>query len=424
MLEAQRRHTQECSRKRAAHKKKNGTPDPLPPLSPKELKSCECPLRVVGVDIRGKWHREALDTRDLFVAAERIRKLEMGEPLVAPLPDTEIEEAWEKYIGIIQAQRDVKDNSVQNSYNPIKHALIRFAKSKSVRMMNQTNDTFCDELVERWKDLGAATRVHYIQVVQDFFGVSASRGWIARDPSTQLVRPKRSRAKSTLPFDLRKEDPKLVESIPTWFSNRKQAGFSIWAQYRVTAAALMYTLRFTGLRMSDATLFEPRSLVKRIVEGREVYCYYLPKMEKTEEPVFIPIRPDVAEYIIAAPRITETYAFYDPEGTEGDKKQSEQHRKQWGTRFHQNALRYLEVASGVPHIHPQRFRDTFAVDLLSHGVDIRAVSRLLGHTDVATTLRYYEHWIPGDQLAAVKAMMKTWEHGDNVIEFGKHQRNA
>jgi integrase len=225
-----------------------------------------------------------------------------------------------------------------------------------------------------------------------------------------------------MPFDLENEDPKVVEAIPHWFDNRKQTGYSVWAKSPVTAAALMYTLRFTGLRMSDATLFEPRFLVNRVVEGREVYCYFLPKMEKTEAAVFIPIRPDVAEYIIAAPRITEKYAFYDPEGTNMDgtkdeQKRSEQHRKQWGTRFHQNALMYLEKVSGVPHIHPHRFRDTFAVDLLSHHVDIRAVSRLLGHTDVATTLRYYEHWIPGDQLAAVKAMMTTWEHGDNIIEF-------
>ena len=417
MLEAERRHTKECTRNRADHKRKNGTPEPLPPLSPKELKKCDCPLRVVGVDIRGKWHREALDTKDLFVAAERIRKLELGEPLAIPLPDMEIEQAWNNYIGIIQAQRDVKDNSVQNSYNPIKNALMRFAKLKGHTMMNQCNEAFCDGLVERWKGLGAATRVHYIQVLQDFFGVSASRTWIAKDPSTQLVRPKRSRTKSTMPFDLKSEDPKLIESIPNWFGDRKYTGSSIWAQNPVTAAALMYTLRFTGLRMSDATLFEPRSLVKRIVDGREVYCYFLPKMEKTEESVFIPVRPDVAQYIITAPRITEKYAFYDPEGTEGNKKKSEQHRKQWGTRFHQNALRYLEQVSGVAHIHPHRFRDTFAVDLLSHHVDIRAVSRFLGHTDVATTLRYYEHWIPGDQLAAVKAMMTTWEPGDNIIEF-------
>jgi site-specific recombinase XerD len=422
MLEAERRHTKECNQKRADHTKKSGIPDPVPPLTPKELKKCNCPLRVVGVDIRGKWHRESLDTRDLFVASERIRKLEMGEQLIAPFPDMAIEEAWGKYTGIIQAQRDVKDNSVQNSYGPVKNALLRFATSKGVTAMNQTSETFCDELVATWKTLGANTRHHYIQITQDFFRVAASREWIAKDPTTQLVRPKRTRNKSTLPYDLENEDPKLVAAIPTWFGTRDRLGHSVWAKHPLTAAALMYVLRFTGLRMSDATLFEPRSLVKRTVEGREVYCYYLSSQEKTDEPVFIPIRPDVAEYIIAAPRLTERYAFYDPEGTGGDKRKSEQHRKQWGTRFHQNALSYLETESGVTHVHPHRFRDTFAVDCLKHGVDIRAVSRLLGHKDVATTLRYYEHYLPGDQLAAVTAMMKTWTAGDNVIDFGKAKR--
>ncbi|MGD0773548.1 MAG: tyrosine-type recombinase/integrase [Candidatus Solibacter sp.] len=424
MLEAERRHTKECIQKRADHKRKNGKPDPLPPLSPKELKKCDCPLRVVGVDIRGNWHRESLDTRDLLVASERVRKLELGEPMVAPLPDMAIEEAWEKYTAIIQAQRDVKHNSIQNSYKPVKNSLMRFIASKGFSRMNQIDETACDELVGTWGDLQANTRHHYIQIVQDFFKVAASRFWTARNPSTQLVRPKRSRAKSTLPFDLETEDKKLVETIPVWFGNRQKDGFSGWAKNKVTAAALMYTLRFTGLRISDAILFEPRSLVKRIVEGREVYCYFLARQEKTEEPVFVPIRPDVAKYILAAPRLTEKYAFYDPEGTESDKRKSEQHRKEWGSRFHQNALRYLEKASGVPHVHAHRFRDTFAVDLLCHGVDIRAVSRLLGHTDIGTTLRYYEHWVPGDQLAAVKAMMKTWDAGDNVIEFGKAKKQA
>jgi integrase len=82
-------------------------------------------------------------------------------------------------------------------------------------------------------------------------------------------------------------------------------------------------------------------------------------------------------------------------------------------------VKYLEKLCGVNNIHPHRFRDTFAVDFLSKGGDIRQVSRLLGHKDVATTLRYYEHWIPSDQNKAIEAMMKTWEGGTpiNVIPF-------
>ena len=230
MLEAERRHTKECNRKRADHKKKNGTPDPLPALTPKELKSCDCPLRVVGVDIRGNWHRESLDTKNLYVAAERIRKLEMGEPLAPPLPDMAIEEAWQKYVNILQSQRDVKHNSVQNSYGPVKNALLRFTTSKGITMMNQITETYCDEFVAVWRELGANTRHHYIQILQDFFAVAASRGWIAKNPTLQLVRPKRPRSKSTMPFDLEKEDGKIVEAIPHWFKAMPKLGTSCWAK--------------------------------------------------------------------------------------------------------------------------------------------------------------------------------------------------
>jgi integrase len=120
-----------------------------------------------------------------------------------------------------------------------------------------------------------------------------------------------------------------------------------------------------------------------------------------------------------APRLTEQYAFYDPEGTDThSKKRQLEHKHQWGGRFRQNVLRYLEIVSGVPNIHPHRFRDTFAVYLLQHDVDFRAVARMLGHTDIATFLKYYEHWIKSDQVKAISTMIRTWKpDAPNVIRF-------
>lgn len=40
------------------------------------------------------------------------------------------------------------------------------------------------------------------------------------------------------------------------------------------------------------------------------------------------------------------------------------------------------------HVHPHKFRATFATNLLERGVDIRTVQDLLGHADVSTTMRY------------------------------------
>ena len=51
-------------------------------------------------------------------------------------------------------------------------------------------------------------------------------------------------------------------------------------------------------------------------------------------------------------------------------------------------LKTLEEQSGVSNVHPHRFRRTFATTLASRGMEIQEISRLLGHTNLDTTLVY------------------------------------
>jgi hypothetical protein len=127
----------------------------------------------------------------------------------------------------------VKDYSIYYSYNVTRNALLRFAAKQHVTMMNQIDPTFLDGLVsDQWGHCTPATRHHHIQIVQDFFEVSHSRAWIGENPSTQLVRPKRTSMKATLPFNLDSEDPKIVAAIPCWhegIQRPEHSGLSIWA---------------------------------------------------------------------------------------------------------------------------------------------------------------------------------------------------
>lgn len=51
-------------------------------------------------------------------------------------------------------------------------------------------------------------------------------------------------------------------------------------------------------------------------------------------------------------------------------------------------LKRLEKRSGVPNIHPHRFRRTLATTLSRKGMPLEEVSALLGHEDVRTTMKY------------------------------------
>ncbi len=71
-------------------------------------------------------------------------------------------------------------------------------------------------------------------------------------------------------------------------------------------------------------------------------------------------------------------------------------------------LKPVFETAGVPHGHPHRFRHTFAVDLLSKGVDTRSVSLLLGHTSVIMTERFYSAFVTARQQALSDLVRRTW----------------
>ncbi len=56
--------------------------------------------------------------------------------------------------------------------------------------------------------------------------------------------------------------------------------------------------------------------------------------------------------------------------------------------------------------HSHRFRDTFAVALLTSGVSLESVSQLLGHQSIKITQRHYAPWVKARQDALDKELEK------------------
>ena len=54
-------------------------------------------------------------------------------------------------------------------------------------------------------------------------------------------------------------------------------------------------------------------------------------------------------------------------------------------------------------------RDTFAVDLLTAGVPLEGVSKLLGHKSIKTTEKHYAPWVVERQRVLDDLVMGTWK---------------
>ncbi len=73
------------------------------------------------------------------------------------------------------------------------------------------------------------------------------------------------------------------------------------------------------------------------------------------------------------------------------------------------ALKAICIRHGLPHIHPHMFRHTAASIMITSGVDVLTVSKMLGHTRASTTTDIYGHAIEEAKRGAVECI------ADNII---------
>ena len=161
-------------------------------------------------------------------------------------------------------------------------------------------------------------------------------------------------------FETAKKFPEVVRSCG-----------GLWRENWVTALALLYVLRWTGLRAQDAVLFEPRNIRTMNVKGELVNVYETYPM-KTGDWVLCPIPARITEFIKAAPRLSEEKAFMPI----GDKRYKEDSRNV-ANNFYDSYLVPLSNFSEVEGIAAHRFRDTLAVRLLDDGKPLEIVQIML-----------------------------------------------
>ena len=137
----------------------------------------------------------------------------------------------------------------------------------------------------------------------------------------------------------------------------------VWEPYRVICLIAIYS----GLRLGDVI-----GLKKRVVDLKKGWMVLY--QEKTGNPVSIPIHPKLRQAFQAVkvwPLNEEDRIFPD-------------------AKMHNvsAAVKKGFVRAGIPWASFHHFRHFAACHLINRGVDVAIVQKILGHSNINTTMRY------------------------------------
>lgn len=332
---------------------------------------CECPVWAYGSDHRGEPVRRSLQTSDWARALERISNWGLAPSpaaLEATAPRIKLSKAVDAFLADARA-RNLKLNTILG----YERTLFRLREALPVNVRVPSVDVSALDRFRRSRQIAPRSSATELQILRTFFGWCHEREWVERNPARQLRMPRVDDV-ATLPFTA-EEIEKLIAATDRIFStNARETPY-----IRARARAMVYALLYSGLRISDVSLLRRAAL-------DESTRHLTLRITKTGVPLKVQLHPDAVQALVTLPAQNPEYFFWTGRGAPDRCA-----KNMWRT------IKRLGALAGVENAHPHRFRDTFAVDLLTHGADIWTVQELLGHESVKTTQKHYAHFVVAHQ---------------------------
>jgi site-specific recombinase XerD len=160
--------------------------------------------------------------------------------------------------------------------------------------------------------------------------------------------------------------------------------------------ALIAVMRYAGLAIQDAAILERDAITPGKVGKKP--CYFVSiRRSKSHTGVNNAIPKEVGDALLTVANGNKKYVFWSGNGEAVTVAKDFSHK-----------LKKVFDKSGVSNAHSHRFRKTYGVDLLTHGIPLNMVSKALGHRNTVITERHYLKWVPKLQEQLAAEIAKTW----------------
>jgi integrase len=357
-------------------------------------KRCDCAIHVSGT-LGGKFARKATGKTTWEDARAYVSALEGAgnwDGKIAPAVPKADEQTPPRItvvdaIDVFLANRQATvAHPTYRKHKTFAKQLQAFADSLGYVMLDQFRPGDIDTFYTK-SALGPRSKAKMLERLRSFFRFAVNRDWIRKSPvSPDLKAPTGgNRPVNKAPFT----DEQLADIIKACdhledrpWGNRHGSG--MWTGEDMKD--FIWTLVYTGLRISDVVLFD----IERL-NGNEVFL----RAKKNGGDVFTHIPDWLCDRLNARIKRHGKQPFLI-----GGTKRLDTVIDTWRQRLG----KVFELADvGTERATPHRFRHTFARILLQNGVPVADVADLLGD-DEKTVREHYARWVPERQARLTKIL--------------------
>lgn len=363
-------------------------------------KKCACLIHASGT-LSGRFNRKQTGKTDWGEAKAVAEKWEASQSWDGTAPSPQRPEPPPQspaHITIADATKVFLANragahiapATLRKYATFTKQLTAFAASRGYVMLDQITSADVDVFYSQLK-LGVRAKAKRLGTIRCFFRFCYGRKWIDESPVSSDLKPPlgASRVANKIPFTDRELEG-IIDACDALGAVKWTNGNGEGAWTGEDAKDFIWTLTYTGLRISDVALFD----IKRL-EGNEVFL----RAKKNGGDVFAYIPDWLRDRLIDRAESHGHMVF-----VVGPSRRLETVTNTWRRRL-DRVFKLAEPFDEKPT--PHRFRHTFARVLLQRGVPVADVADLLGD-DEATVREHYARWVPERQARLTKILKEAF----------------